>query len=75
MTIKNVKLAKKFGLKIKVERTKRELSQDELSELAGLHRNAVGAIERGISSPTLDTIYLLAKALKINLKDILNLDL
>ncbi|OGH98475.1 MAG: hypothetical protein A2104_04945 [Candidatus Melainabacteria bacterium GWF2_32_7] len=58
----NNNLSKKFGKKIKIERIKKDLSQEQL---AGLHRTNIGFIERGETSPTLDTVEKLANALNI----------
>ncbi|MEI7612239.1 MAG: helix-turn-helix transcriptional regulator [Betaproteobacteria bacterium] len=40
-----------------------QLSQEVLAELAGLHRNTVSRIERGVYNPTLETLFALAGAL------------
>jgi transcriptional regulator with XRE-family HTH domain len=39
------------------------LSQEELAERAGVHRTYVSQLERGLKSPTLDTILKLSSAL------------
>ena len=74
MNTKDDNLSKKFGLKIKIERVKLGVSQEKLAEKAGLNRNSIGAIERGESSPTLDTINSLAKAFGLSLQEIMNLN-
>jgi len=74
MNIKDDTLAKKFGMKVRIERVKKNLSQDKLAELAGLHKNSIGAIERGESSPTLDTINLLAKVFEMKPCELLDID-
>ena len=38
---------------IRLERVRRRVPQEELGMRAGLHRNHVGAIERGEINPTL----------------------
>jgi transcriptional regulator with XRE-family HTH domain len=47
-------------------RNERGLSQEELSELAGINRNYTGMIEREERSPTVDMLEKLAKALQID---------
>lgn len=58
-------ITQQFGKLVRLERTRRSLSQEELAELADLHRNAIGLIERGERSPSLETIYALAKGLDV----------
>lgn len=62
----------KICFKIKFERMKRNLSQEELGLAAGLNRNTVGNIERGYSSPTIDTLEKIAKALDIAFLDLVD---
>jgi len=57
----------KFGQRIKELRKEHDWTQEELGFKAGLDWRYVGDIERGESSPTLETIKKLAKAFKISL--------
>ena len=52
----------KICKKIRLERLKRNISQEQLAEIADLNRNTIGNIEREIASPTIDTIEKIAKA-------------
>ena len=54
-----------FGLAVRRLREERGISQEELGQLTGLHRNHVGQIERAELNPTLKSIDLIAKALTI----------
>lgn len=58
----NSKINKKICLKVKFERIKRGLSQEQLAELADLNKNTIGNIERSEGSPTIDTLERIAKA-------------
>jgi transcriptional regulator with XRE-family HTH domain len=53
--------------KLRNERRQKEISQEQLANLAGLHRNYVGKIERLENSPSMDSIIKIARALKIKL--------
>ena len=57
-------LANKFAIRIRFERIKRRYSQEKLAELAGIGRSTVTQIEAQTSSPTLDVVEKLAKALE-----------
>ena len=70
MTSKDDKISAKIGLKIVLERTKRKLSQEKLAELSDLSKTALGAIERGTSSPSIDTLDRIASALEIELSEL-----
>lgn len=56
---------KKFGEYVLKLRKARNLSQEQLAELAGLHRNYIGGIERGERNVALINIVRLAKALGV----------
>lgn len=60
----------KFGDKVREERHKLGLSQEELASRAGLHRTYIGMIERAEKNITLENIEKIASALKITLPDI-----
>ena len=62
----------KFGQKVRSERTKLSLSQEELASRAVVHRTYIGMIERGEKNITLENIEKIAKALKINIADFFN---
>ena len=64
----------KFVLKIKLERVKRNISQEKLAELANLSRPTIGAIERGQKSPTFNTLEAIAGSFGINVQEICNFD-
>lgn len=59
----------KFGQKVREERAKLGLSQEELASRAGVHRTYIGMIERAEKNITLENIQKIAKALKIKIAD------
>jgi transcriptional regulator with XRE-family HTH domain len=54
-----------FGKRVRELRKERNLSQEELAELAELHRNYVGGIERGERNVGLTNIVRLARGLNV----------
>ena len=58
---------KQLGLSIKLARVRKELSQEELAELAGLHRTYIGMVERAERNITVINLVQIAKALDISL--------
>ena len=59
----------KFGDKVRKERMKLGLSQEELATKAGVHRTYIGMIERAEKNITLGNIEKVAKALNLKLSD------
>jgi len=58
------------GREIARRRTAKRMSQERLAELAGLHRNYVGLVERGQRNPTLKTLFAIAEALDSTLTEL-----
>ena len=61
----NVEL-KKFGDRVRQLRKAKGISQEKLAELADLHRNYIGGIERGERNLALINIVRLARALGVS---------
>ena len=55
-----------FGCRVRALRLERELSQEALADLAGIHRTYVGSVERGERNIALDNINALADALGVS---------
>lgn len=63
----------KFGQRVRKLRKARSLSQEQLAELTGFHRNYVGMVERGERNPALVNIEIFANAFGMSLSELLNI--
>ncbi len=59
-------LGKAFGCVLRSLRQDRGLSQESLGFESGYHRTYISILERGQKSPSLQTIFNLSQALKID---------
>jgi len=59
----------RFGQKVRTERIKLGLSQEELAARAGVHRTYIGMIERAEKNITLENIGKICKGLNLKLGD------
>ena len=50
------------GLSVKLERVKRNWSQEELAFQSKLSKTSIGSIERGLSVPSVETVEKIANA-------------
>ena len=57
-----------FGENLRALRTRRNLAQEALAEVASLHRNEIGVLERGQGEPGLLPLLILADALEVPLQ-------
>jgi transcriptional regulator with XRE-family HTH domain len=64
-------ITEEIGNRIRYYRKDRKLSQEELAEISGLHSSYIGQLERGIKSPSVDTIYKITKGLDVTMADFL----
>ena len=62
-----------LGSAVREARARRGISQEELGSRATLHRNYVGAIERGEINPTFRILMQLSHGLDVELSDLLAL--
>ena len=67
-TISNI-----IGERIRKLRTEQKLSQEELAFASELHSAYIGKIERGEKCPTVETLYKIAKGLKLPLYKLLDI--
>lgn len=61
-----------LGKKIRAEREKKGISQEQFGEIAKVHRTYVGMIERGEKNITLQNLIKFAKALNMNVRDLID---
>jgi transcriptional regulator with XRE-family HTH domain len=66
------KVINAFGAHLRKLRLEKGLSQEDLTDSAGLSKNMIGMIERGEVNPTLTTIEALARGLNITKAVIMN---
>jgi transcriptional regulator with XRE-family HTH domain len=55
-----------FSKALKTEREKKKLSMNAVAQMAGISQQMVSYIERGMRSPSLETLYRLSHALEID---------
>jgi len=61
----------KFGQRVRELRTERNLTQQQLADISGLHKNYIGMIERGERNPSLINIDVLANSFQISLSELM----
>lgn len=67
----NKKMNKKaLGLNIRAERNRKDLSQAELAEKVDLSITSIAAIETGKQIPSAINLYLIAKALQVDINEL-----
>ncbi len=64
-------LSDRFPQVLKEARLQKGISQEELADLAGLHRTYISQIERGLKSPSLRSLGKIADALGILLSTLI----
>ena len=57
------------GKRIKKWREKRNISQEDLADRAGLYRTYIGHLENGRYSPTAYVLYKISKVLKVEITE------
>ncbi|MCM1180298.1 MAG: helix-turn-helix domain-containing protein [Clostridium sp.] len=60
-------ITEEIGQRIRYYRTQQKISQEKLSEYSELHPTYIGQIERGEKTPSIETLYKIAKGLHIPL--------
>lgn len=66
-----IDIAARFGDNLARHRKRADLSQEELSYLASLHRTEISQLERGLRLPRIDTLVKLKSSLEVSAEDLL----
>ena len=66
-----VNLLKKFGKNVKIERIKKDLTQEQFAEIMGVSQNYVANIECGKANMSLAKVLELANFLNIEIEKLL----
>ncbi len=69
--MKNIKLLE-LGNKIRLERMKRDISQEKLAEMANVSIRTISDIERGITDIRYTNLLQIAEAFDLTLPELLN---
>jgi transcriptional regulator with XRE-family HTH domain len=62
-------ILKRFGNKVRKERLRIGISQEELAARAGVHRTYIGMVERAEKNITLKNIDKICEALNLSISD------
>jgi len=62
----------RLARRLRAERAKREISQEELADRAGVHRTFVGSVERAERNISIDNVEKLARALQLDIAELLS---
>ena len=65
-------ISEKICIKVKFERIKRNLSQEQLAFKANVNKNTIWKIETGKVSPTIETLEKIANAFGMNFLDLID---
>jgi transcriptional regulator with XRE-family HTH domain len=60
----------RLGAAVRRERQRRKISQEDFAELAGVHRNYVGRVERAEINLSFDTLHGIAGACGLSLGEL-----
>jgi transcriptional regulator with XRE-family HTH domain len=63
---------KKIGLKLKIIRSLRGLSQDDIVDKLDVDKSYYSKVERGLSNPSLLYLKHIAEIIDVNLKDLVD---
>lgn len=67
-------LLKRFGKNVKIERIKKDLTQEKLAEIMDVSQNYIASIECGKANMSLAKVLELAKSLDVQMSKLLCFD-
>ena len=65
-------LLKRFGKNVKLERVKKDLTQEQLAEIMNVSQNYLSSVELGKENMSLAKVLGLAEYLKTDIENLLN---
>jgi transcriptional regulator with XRE-family HTH domain len=71
----NQTLITAFGKNLAKLRKSKNMTQEDLADVADINLAQIGKIEAGLINTTLNTLHLLAKGLGVTLKDLMDFKL
>lgn len=71
--MKSDKFLKNIGEKVRTLRKAKDISQEKLAEMSGLHPTYISDIERGKVNASINTFYFIANALEIPFAELVNI--
>lgn len=60
----------KFGKQLRKFRRNKDVTQEQLAELIGVSADFISQIERGLNSPSFETLLKLSEVLEVPLRDL-----
>ena len=63
---------KLLGEKVRIRRKQAKLTQERLAELADLHTNYIGEVERGEKTISVDALLRIAKGVGVRVSDLVD---
>lgn len=67
-------LLKRFGKNVKIERIKKDLTQEKLAEIMNVSQNYIASIECGKANMSLAKVMELANSLNVKIEKLLNFE-
>lgn len=70
--IMNYETKRTLGLNIKIERMRKDYTQEKLAEALNISVSHISKIEQGITSPTAYLLFRISKILNVQMEDFFN---